>query len=826
MNPEECDLVRAWLEADVGDSDAMLDRRMDNHGDEWGRTREALRLRLDLARLTPHSATGSRVLFDARSLQTPAFGTRGIGRFASAALAAVRDSVDDRDLTLLVDPALEPLPASLAGSAQQVARLTDEEAMRFRVVVQPSPMTASARPLLPVLSTDAHRIAIVFDFIPAHYPTVYLRHPAARAEYAAALDALALYDEYLCISHATENELRGLRGGGVTQGSSMSVVWPETVDIPASQATETRDSRTRGPIVVMTGDEPRKNTFGALAAIGAATVGEERDVRVVGMAGHDVRVHHWAVGAALRPGEAQTVPRIADEEMLDLLRNASLVVVASFDEGLSLPVLEALACGVPVVASDIPAHRELIGAGSYLAPASDLRALAEAIRTHRGRHQTRDRQVAIARGHRHSSLESTLTAAVTAHLRKHPKPVITTSPSTTPTNRLRIGIATPWPPQRTGVADFSHATVRELANLADVTVYTTVDAHVDDAIAHRSVEYLAGNSHDHDVLVVVAGNSHFHLPHVDLLNNHDCIVIAHDTRMVEYYMALRSKAGAEQVMLRGQHGRTLVPSLDEQIDDMRLLQNAGFWELARSASSLILHSSTAAARIAAETGINPHVLPFANQRVPAEPSLNEELRQAARERLGFDPSLIHIATFGYVDIRTKLTDVVVESAAWLSQWGHRIALHVVGAATPDQARALTRRARIARIDHFEITGYTSEEVFRDYLLAVDLGVQLRISPLLGVSGPLSDLAAFGTPAVASRGLATDIGAPEYVTRLPDDVSSLMVAETIEQALEHPMAPHEREARRVFYLSEHTPRVYAQQLLALLREHLTNRSVAQ
>jgi hypothetical protein len=54
----------------------------------------------------------------------------------------------------------------------------------------------------------------------------------------------------------------------------------------------------------------------------------------------------------------------------------------------------------------------------------------------------------------------------------------------------------------------------------------------------------------------------------------------------------------------------------------------------------------------------------------------------------------------------------------------------------------------------------------------------------------------------------------------------MVAETIEQALEHPMAPHEREARRVFYLSEHTPRVYAQQLLALLREHLTNRSVAQ
>jgi hypothetical protein len=40
--------------------------------------------------------------------------------------------------------------------------------------------------------------------------------------------------------------------------------------------------------------------------------------------------------------------------------------------------------------------------------------------------------------------------------------------------------------------------------------------------------------------------------------------------------------------------------------------------------------------------------------------------------------------------------------------------------------------------------------FRDYLLAVDLGLQLRISPLLGVSGPLSDMAAYGTPSIARQ----------------------------------------------------------------------------
>jgi glycosyltransferase involved in cell wall biosynthesis len=33
-------------------------------------------------------------------------------------------------------------------------------------------------------------------------------------------------------------------------------------------------------------------------------------------------------------------------------------------EGFDLPVVEALACGTPVVASDIPAHRELLARGA------------------------------------------------------------------------------------------------------------------------------------------------------------------------------------------------------------------------------------------------------------------------------------------------------------------------------------------------------------------------------------------------------------------------------------------------------------------------------
>ena len=811
--------AQEWLSEGPYDSDVMLDFRTDNHGDEIGRLAAALRLRLKLAQPVPAlAATGSSVLFDARSLQSAAFGARGIGRFALAALTSAREAAGDGALVVLVDPALEQLPRQLAGDCRQVVRLSASQAADYCLLIQPSPMTAHADPLLPLLHSDAHKTAVVFDFIPMHYPTIYLNNFAARAEYAAGLDALRLYDEFVCISHLAEQELRSWIGPERGSRITTSVAWPREVlpeDVPAASPTPRS-----GPIVVMTGDEPRKNTYGALAAIGAATAGgdEARDVVVLGMAGQQTRVHHWSIAAAMRPGEARTLGRIPDEQMHTLLQTTELVVVASFDEGLSLPIIEAMRAGAPVVASDIPAHRELIGSGSYLAAPADIGAMAKAIRHHRGSAATARRQRDALLGHRHQVLEAVIAGRVQARSQgAPPAPSAADAASAKPAgSRLSIGIGTPWTPQRSGVADFSAAVTAELAKLADITVYTTSDAEVA-GLPHANIDSVLAAGHDHDVFVCVVGNSHFHIPFIEALSSIDAVAVAHDTRMVEFYMAMRGQGGVEQLMLRGTTQRGLDPSLDEQIDDMRLLQNSGFWEIAHQAQALVLHSPSAAPRIEQETGVAPRVLPFANQRVPDVEHITDELRAAARSRLGLDPSLVHLASFGFVDLRTKLTDVVVEAAAWLSQWGHRISLHLVGAASDEQLRRLTRRAQEAGIAEFEVTGFVDESQFRDYLLAIDLGVQLRVSPLLGVSGPLSDLAAFGTTSVASAGLAIDVGTPSYVDRLPDDVSSLIVAEAIEHRLAQPVDSELREAERVEYLDAKSPARYARHLLAVLEE---------
>jgi len=823
----DAEVVSSWLDQNLWDSDAQLDRRMDNHGDELGRARAALRTRVHLlsaselqTSTTLGALRGNKVLFDARSLQSAAFGTRGIGRFAKAALEGARKASSPGQLVLFIDPGLEPLPNELAEGCAQISRIERDSIDQYSLLIQPSPMTATADPLTPLLLTDIQKVAIVFDFIPMHFPTVYLNNVAARSEYGAALDALKKYDDFICISHLAEIELMKFIGGPINS----CVAWPIDISEVIESSANGRTRDTSGPIVVMTGDEPRKNTFGALAAIGAATSGEVmRDVVVLGMAGQETRVHHWSIAAAMRPGEAVTSKRLSDSDMKELLTSASLVVVASFDEGLSLPVMEAVETGTPVVASDIPAHRELLGSGSYLQDPGDLKALATAISKYRGNWKAAQKQRSRLRKHQHVVLEEAIADRVNAIGTGFEEPSLHGIASTLGIrNHLNVGIATPWNPQPTGVADFSTTTVSELALLADVTVYSTSGAYGYEGanLKFRNVDELlkSGATHEHDVLVVVVGNSHFHLPFLELLTRHECVVIAHDTRMVEFYMALRGQGGAAQVMLRSadpNSSASLVPDLDQQIDDMRLLQNAGLWEIARRSQELVLHSTSAADRIARETGITPVVLPFANQRLPLVDVTDPNAREAARLRLNFEPDVIHLASFGYVDSRTKMSNVVVEAGAWLTQWGYPVAVHLVGGASANDMQSLTDQATSAGIELFEITGFVSDELFRDYLLAVDLGIQLRVSPLLGVSGPLSDLAAFGTPAIASSGLAVDVDAPSYIHRLPDNVSALMVAEAVVEFLNQERDLMADETSRQVYLAGKSPKLYAELLLELL-----------
>ena len=109
--------------------------------------------------------------------------------------------------------------------------------------------------------------------------------------------------------------------------------------------------------------EPRKNLGRAVSAAREAGV----ELRVVGARGWGgVEVEGW-------------VGEVPDAELAALYRGARCVLYPSLYEGFGLPVVEAMACGTPVVTSIGTAMEEVAGGAAVLVDPLDVSAIAAGI---------------------------------------------------------------------------------------------------------------------------------------------------------------------------------------------------------------------------------------------------------------------------------------------------------------------------------------------------------------------------------------------------------------------------------------------------------------
>ena len=73
--------------------------------------------------------------------------------------------------------------------------------------------------------------------------------------------------------------------------------------------------------------------------------------------------------------------QVSREKLLELFQNASLFVFPSYHEGLPTAILEAMSCGIPIIATDVRGNKDLIsnGENGILIPPRNPRKIAESI---------------------------------------------------------------------------------------------------------------------------------------------------------------------------------------------------------------------------------------------------------------------------------------------------------------------------------------------------------------------------------------------------------------------------------------------------------------
>jgi glycosyltransferase involved in cell wall biosynthesis len=108
----------------------------------------------------------------------------------------------------------------------------------------------------------------------------------------------------------------------------------------------------------------------------AAALSSRVQVRLIGQGPERESLKRLAVSLGI---QCEIQDNASDDEVVHAYRRAAVVVCPSRFEGFGLAPLEGIASGTPVVASDIPPHREFVSGAAQFFPLDDEHALEAAI---------------------------------------------------------------------------------------------------------------------------------------------------------------------------------------------------------------------------------------------------------------------------------------------------------------------------------------------------------------------------------------------------------------------------------------------------------------
>ena len=224
---------------------------------------------------------------------------------------------------------------------------------------------------------------LAFKFFPDHFPKKDLRRLNYFTDY-----AVKNSDKIIAISNSTKNDL--LKIYPKIKEEKIKVIYHgydkelfnENISKEQIKKTNTRYKIPDTKYLIFVGTiQPRKNIETLLEAFKVLRRKEaHKDLNLV-IAGSE----GWLAGPIVEkikntPGAIMT-GKFETKDLPSLIAGATAFVLPSLYEGFGLPVLEAMACGTPVVAADNSSLKEITGTSGLMFQAKNIEQLAQVLQS-------------------------------------------------------------------------------------------------------------------------------------------------------------------------------------------------------------------------------------------------------------------------------------------------------------------------------------------------------------------------------------------------------------------------------------------------------------
>lgn len=210
----------------------------------------------------------------------------------------------------------------------------------------------------------------LYDLIPLLNPKDYLTNEVHRAYYLRKIQSLKNSDFLLAISEASRFEAVEILQFPSNNVFNISAAADEkfkpiTLTIERIKQLKSYFGIQRNIVLYAPGGFDQRKNFEVLIAaysMLSSTLRASHQLVLVGSinANRLVYLQELAKQAGLDKNELVITGYISDDELVELYNMATLFVFPSKQEGFGLPVLEAMACGTPVIGSNINSIREVI----------------------------------------------------------------------------------------------------------------------------------------------------------------------------------------------------------------------------------------------------------------------------------------------------------------------------------------------------------------------------------------------------------------------------------------------------------------------------------